>query len=453
MSARQQLAALERFDALLRDPAATEAAWQSLFAQCPYILSRSLPFRVDSRRIQALGRRGRSEPDFIIHPDPEQPHGTRGIIELKGHRQPVLTFPRKDQVILTRAASTAVNQVHVYSEAQWPDRLTVLGNDRYLFVIMGLSRTWADHLLKDFVQQQIRGQLRGVTLLGYDQVFENYQASIPRRVVLLVPDTPDCTLAMETGFAGFDRMTGGLHPGHLVIIAGRPSMGKTAFVCNVAERVARAGKAVAFFSLEMTSSNIRRYMRHSIARVVAGTRGDEKNWTPDEAQRMQDATSSLLEAPLFIDDQPRLSPTSLRRRARKFIKEHDAQLVVLDYLQLMNGDDEMMQSAHSFQRHSHISRSLRELVRELDVPVLAISQLNRDAERRSGNRPVLADLGESARLREDADLICLLFRKYYYTKVERERRAAELVIAKNPAGPLGSVKLRFHEAFMRFEDP
>lgn len=182
------LEALARFDGLLRNPSTPEKDWQALFSDCPYVLSRSLPLRVEPRHIQALGRPGRSEPDFVIRPDPALSLSPRGIIELKTHTEKVLTFPRKDQVVLTRAASTAINQTHVYAEAWWPDRIAVLGNIRYLFVIMGLTSEWASHLQATVFREQLLGQLRSVTLVGYDQLFANYRAGLPRRVVLLVPD-------------------------------------------------------------------------------------------------------------------------------------------------------------------------------------------------------------------------------------------------------------------------
>ncbi|MCP3985029.1 MAG: formylglycine-generating enzyme family protein, partial [bacterium] len=184
------LDALERFHALLGDPKTKEVQWQKLFAECPYILSSSLPLRVDPRHIIPLATPGRMEPDFVIRDDPAVLGSPRGIIELKLHTAPVLTFPSADDVTLTRGAAKAVSQVYRYDhEFPWPDRVLVLGDDNqtHKFVIMGMSKMWADRIRENFVRGQLAGQLRGVRLFGYDQIFEAYRRSVPQKLILLVP--------------------------------------------------------------------------------------------------------------------------------------------------------------------------------------------------------------------------------------------------------------------------
>jgi hypothetical protein len=186
--ARSYLDALAEFEALLAQPRTRELDWQKLFASCPDLLAQSLPLRVSAHRIEALARPGRAEADFLIHPDPSFVGSPRGVIELKTPQSPVLRFPRKDQIILSRSAATAVNQVHHYSSSiQWPDRVVLLGNALYLFVIMGISQGWADKLQHEICRKALHDQLRNVTLLGYDQLFKNAVSAVPRTPILLVP--------------------------------------------------------------------------------------------------------------------------------------------------------------------------------------------------------------------------------------------------------------------------
>jgi replicative DNA helicase len=258
-----------------------------------------------------------------------------------------------------------------------------------------------------------------------------------------------------TGFYHFDDLTSGLRPGELIIVAGRPSMGKSSFALNVAANAAvQGGKSVAIFSLEMTAQNIVRNILCSKA-GVPGTkmrRGGRFIGAP-ERRRLQEAAGPLFEARLFVDDSPSLTPTLLRAKARRMAAKGGLDLVVVDYMQLMDARGGVRGIDNRQQEISYISRSLKGLARELQIPVIALSQLNRDAEKREGNRPKLSDLRESGAIEQDADVICLLYRSWYYTRKDAEKLDAEVIISKQRNGPTGTVKLHFRDEFMRFENP
>ncbi len=264
---------------------------------------------------------------------------------------------------------------------------------------------------------------------------------------------------IPTGFYELDERTAGLHPGELFILAARPSMGKTALALNIAQNVAgKGGKAVALFTLEMSRDHVANRLICSSADVDAH-RLRRGVLSEGEYARLGDADASLSDLPLYIDDAAELTPLALRARARRLHRREPLGLVVVDYLQLMRvGGIENRQ-----QEVSLISRSLKALARELSVPVLALSQLNRAAEDRDDKRPRLADLRESGSLEQDADVVGLLYREDYYRgkgtgRPEREESSdsantAELHIAKQRNGPTGTVKLRFSPTFVRFENP
>ena len=263
-----------------------------------------------------------------------------------------------------------------------------------------------------------------------------------------------------TGFYQFDDMTGGLRPGELIVIAGRPSMGKSSFALNIAcNATLRQGKSVAVFSLEMTGRNIVRNMLCSEAHIDGKKMRKGRFLTDDDHLRLRDAAGPLFEARLFIDDTPSLTPTLLRAKARRIKSRHGLDLILIDYLQLMDGQIGG-RGENRQQEISYISRTLKQLGRELEVPVIALSQLNRMAEQREGNRPKLSDLRESGAIEQDADVICLLYRPEYYLNArtdEMDRAAAagkaEVIIGKQRNGPTGTVTLHFHKEWMLFANP
>ncbi|HXV18543.1 MAG TPA: replicative DNA helicase, partial [Candidatus Omnitrophota bacterium] len=254
---------------------------------------------------------------------------------------------------------------------------------------------------------------------------------------------------LATGFHEFDTQTAGLQPSDLIIIAARPSMGKSALMTCIAEHVGMAVKApVAIFSLEMSKEQLIQRMLCSCARVNA-----HKVRTGFLAQsdwpNLTRAAAKLSEAPIYIDDTPGISILELKAKARRMKAQYDIKLIILDYLQLMQGSG----SAESRQQEiSEISRSLKALARELSVPLIAISQLSRAVESRTDHRPQLSDLRESGAIEQDADVVVLLLREEYYNPTEENKGKAEIIIAKQRNGPVGSVFMTFIHEYTRFEN-
>jgi len=257
---------------------------------------------------------------------------------------------------------------------------------------------------------------------------------------------------VATGFTKLDEMTSGLQRSDLIIIAGRPSMGKTAFALNIAQFCSvEEGVPVAVFSLEMAKEQLAMRMLSSEARVDSqkirkGFLG-ESDWP-----KLTTAAGRLSEARLYIDDTPSISVLEMKAKSRRLKAEHGLGLIVLDYLQLMKGSD---YADTREQEISEISRSLKGLAKELNVPVVALSQLNRKVEDRTSRRPQMADLRESGAIEQDADVILFLYRDEVYNKSEDnpEKGFAEVIIGKQRNGPVGTVKLVFQEKFTRFENP
>ena len=254
---------------------------------------------------------------------------------------------------------------------------------------------------------------------------------------------------LSTGFTDLDELTTGLQPSDLIILAARPSMGKTALAMNLAETAALRGKkAVAVFSMEMSSSQLAFRLISSLGRINQQNlrTGDleEEEWP-----RVTSAITMLSDAKIFIDDTPALSPGDLRSKARRLKREHDVGLIVIDYLQLMQVPGSKENRATEI---SEISRSLKALAKELNVPVVALSQLNRSLEQRVDKRPMMSDLRESGAIEQDADLIMFIYRDDYYNKESPDRGLAEIIISKQRNGPTGMVKLTFLGQFTKFEN-
>lgn len=254
---------------------------------------------------------------------------------------------------------------------------------------------------------------------------------------------------VSTGFTDLDNMTSGLQTSDLIIIAGRPSMGKTSFAMNIAENVAISGdKPVAIFSMEMPAEQLVLRILSSLGRVdqskVRSGRLDEDDWP-----RLTSTMNLLNEVPLYIDDTPALTPTELRSRARRLKREHDLGLIVIDYLQLMQVAGNKENRTNEI---SEISRSLKALAKELGVPVIALSQLNRSLEQRTDKRPVMSDLRESGAIEQDADLIMFIYRDEVYNDESPDKGLAEIIIGKQRNGPIGKVRMTFLGQYTRFEN-
>ncbi len=255
---------------------------------------------------------------------------------------------------------------------------------------------------------------------------------------------------VSSGFDDFDRMTSGLQPSDLIIVAGRPSMGKTTFAMNIAENVAiQSELPVAVFSMEMPGEALTMRMMSSLGRID-GHRIRTGKLEDDEWPRLTSAINILSQAKLFIDDTPALTPTDLRARARRLMREQGKLgLIVIDYLQLMQAPGMAENRTNEI---SVISRSLKALAKELEVPVIALSQLNRNLEQRPNKRPVMSDLRESGSIEQDADLVVFIYRDEVYNEESPDKGMAEIIIGKQRNGPIGTIKLTFLGQYTKFEN-
>ena len=264
---------------------------------------------------------------------------------------------------------------------------------------------------------------------------------------------PGSITGVPTGFPELDRMTAGFQPADLIVLAGRPSMGKTAFALNMAQHAAIDDDVpVAIFSLEMSRESLVQRMLCAESKVDS-SRVRTGRLNTDDFTRLARGAGHLNTAPIWIDDTPGISPIELRAKIRRLHAEVGVGLVVLDYLQLMSGGD---RAENRQQEISAISRSLKGIAKEVGVPLLALSQLSRAPEQREGNRPRLSDLRESGAIEQDADVVLFIFREEMHRKPEEiEEKGlagkAELIVGKQRNGPTGSVDLYFHKAFTAFE--
>ena len=260
--------------------------------------------------------------------------------------------------------------------------------------------------------------------------------------------TKGTTTGIPTGFRDLDYQTSGMQPSDLVLIAARPSMGKTAFVLNLAEHMAFKKKVtVAIFSLEMSKEQlINRIL--SIESKVSSQALRTGNLEDDDWDKIVEAAQYISNSKLIVDDTPSISIQELRSKCRKYKLEHNLGVVIIDYLQLMSAGDRAPESRQ--QQISDISRSLKALARELNVPVIALSQLSRAVEQRPDHRPMLSDLRESGAIEQDADVVMFLYRDYYYDKQTEKPDVAEVIIAKQRNGPVGTVELKWIAELTKF---
>jgi len=299
----------------------------------------------------------------------------------------------------------------------------------------------AEKRIYEIAEQDMRG--RG----GFQEI----RALLTRTVEQIdhLFETEGAITGLATGFDKFDEMTTGLQPGDLVIVAGRPSMGKTTFAMNIAENAAIGGQVpVAVFSMEMPSEQLAMRMISSLGRI------DQHHirtgqLTDDDWPRITSAVHMLSEAKIFIDDSPAMSPSEVRARARRLKRQHGLGLVVVDYLQLMQVAGGSENRATEI---SEISRGLKALAKELKVPVIALSQLNRSLESRTDKRPIMSDLRESGAIEQDADLIVFIYRDEVYNEDSPDKGTAEIIIGKQRNGPIGKSRLTFLGKYTKFEN-
>lgn len=290
-------------------------------------------------------------------------------------------------------------------------------------------------------EQKVRGQ---TGLRAISQVLSKTVEQIDHLF-----ETKGAVSGVASGFADLDKMTTGFQPGDLVIVAGRPAMGKTTFAMNVAETAAISGKLpVAVFSMEMPGEQLAMRLISSLGRIDQHhIRTGEL--TDEDWPRITSSISMLSETKLFIDDTPAMSPSEVRTRARRIKREHGLGLVIIDYLQLMQVAGGSENRATEI---SEISRGLKALAKELGIPVIALSQLNRGLEQRPDKRPVMSDLRESGAIEQDADIILFVYRDEVYNEDSPDKGMAEIIIGKQRNGPIGKVRLAFRGKYTRFDD-
>lgn len=303
--------------------------------------------------------------------------------------------------------------------------------------------TEAETLLQGIADARSRPQ-RGF-VKAHDS-FRNVFKEMTRRL-----NNPEESARLPTGFVDLDNMIGGgFQPGELVILAARHSMGKTALALNIAEHAVLNGrKAVAVFSMEMSATQIGYRLTSSLARInnqkLCTAQLDDEEWS-----RVTSAFVRIDEkSPLFIDDTSTLSPSDIRSRACTLARKHPLGLIVVDYLQLMQVPGNRENRAAEI---SEISRNLKALAKDLNVPVIVLSQLNRSLESRADKRPVMSDLRESGAIEQDADIVLFIYRDEHYNPYSKDKGLAEVIIGKQRNGPAGVVKLAFHEQYTRFDN-
>ncbi len=291
-----------------------------------------------------------------------------------------------------------------------------------------------------------RGQRRGS---GFVRLRDVLGDTVDR--IDMLHQNQDAVTGLPTGFHAFDEYTAGLQAGDLIIIAGRPSMGKTSLALNIAENAAlnvEKKHAVAIFSMEMSTEQLAFRLVSSLGRVNQAHLRNGR-FADEEWPRINGAIQMMSDASIFIDDTPAMTPTEIRARARRLDREHNLDLIVVDYLQLMHVGGSTENRATEI---SEISRSLKALARELEIPIIALSQLNRSVEQRQDKKPVMSDLRESGAIEQDADLILFIYRDEVYDHDTPRKGIADINIAKQRNGPTGEFSLTFLGQFTKFEN-
>lgn len=302
-------------------------------------------------------------------------------------------------------------------------------------------------ILLDKAEQMVFSLAEGRTAQGIHQIKDVLVDAFER--LEKVYETEGGITGVASGFYELDYMTSGFQPSDLIIIAARPSMGKTALVLNMAQNMAVKNKVpVAIYSLEMSKEQLAQRLLCAEAKIngqhLRSGQLQDKDWLV-----LSHALGRLSEAPIFIDDTPGITLMELRAKARRLKAEHGLGLIAIDYLQLMQGNGRI---ENRQQEISEISRSLKALARELEVPVIALSQLSRAVESRINKRPQLSDLRESGSIEQDADLVLFIYRDEYYNPESDKKGIAELIIAKQRNGPVGTVETIFMKDYTRFEN-
>ncbi|MCE2485233.1 MAG: replicative DNA helicase [Desulfurellaceae bacterium] len=297
----------------------------------------------------------------------------------------------------------------------------------------------AERLIFDVSEQRVRPAFTKVGDIVMDTI----------KTIEKLYERKELVTGVPTGFLDLDRITAGLQPSDLVIVGARPSMGKTSLVMNIAQHVAlHHNTAVGVFSLEMAKDQLMLRMlcseaRVDLVKVRTGYLGER------DFPRLAMAAGRLAEAPIFIDDAPAQNVLEMRAKSRRLKREADVGLIVIDYLQLMRG---LTAQENRNQELSEISRSLKALAKDLNVPIIALSQLNRQVESRNDKRPVMSDIRESGSIEQDADVIMFIYRDEMYNRESQDEGVAEVIISKQRNGPTGTVRLAFRREYTRFDN-
>ncbi len=299
----------------------------------------------------------------------------------------------------------------------------------------------AERLVFEIAEKGSRGRI------GF-RPLKNILPDAVDRIDLLHQSGGDIT-GIATGYTEFDKLTAGLQPGELIVVAGRPSMGKTTLAINIVENAAIGARVpTAIFSMEMPSQQLAFRMISSLGRIDQ-THLRTGKFPDEDWSRINTAVQLMSDAPIYIDDSASLSPTEIRARARRLKREHGLCLIVEDYLQLMQVHGSTENRATEI---SEISRSLKALAKELELPIIAVSQLNRSVEQRTDKRPIMSDLRESGAIEQDADLIVFIYREEVYNPETPRKGVADINIAKQRNGPIGDFPLTFVGRFTKFEN-
>lgn len=346
----------------------------------------------------------------------------------------------------TPGASNVEAYAGIVREKSVLRQLIQIGNDLAESAFNPETST-ADDLIEE--AEKLVFQIREQTLKsrsGFHDIKEVLKETIENLEILAESDG-DIT-GLPYGWVDLDKKTAGLQRSDLIIVAGRPAMGKTSFAMNIAERAAITGSSVAIFSMEMAAHQLVMRMFSSLSQINQADlkRGKLKD---NDWPKLGQSSALLSQSKLFIDDQPALSPNEIMSRCRRLKNRHGLDLVVIDYLQLMQIKGKVENRANEI---SEISRNLKAMAKELDVPVIALSQLNRSLEQRPNKRPVMSDLRESGAIEQDADLIIFIYRDEVYNPDSQDKGKAEIILGKHRNGSIGKIDLTFRGQFTRFDN-
>ena len=395
-------------------------------------------YREDNKNIYEamLNLYGKAEPIDVITVKSELT--SMGKFEVVGGLEYLATLP--DKVPTT---TNAIKYIHIVEEKSILRKLIKTAND---LISLGYAQNEDIDVIIEQAEKKIFDIMQGKNQKGYTALKDILVESFAEIEKLY--NQKEAITGIPTGFADLDYKTAGLHKSDLILIAARPAMGKSAFALNIATNAAINAKVpVIIFNLEMSKSQLVNRMLCSEAMVdsnkIRTGKMDEEDWV-----KLATALGPLSEAPIYIDDTPGITVSEIRAKCRKLKLEKDIGLVVIDYLQLIQGSGK--KNASREQEISEISRSLKILAKELDIPVVALSQLSRAAEQRADHRPMLSDLRESGAIEQDADIVMFLYRDDYYNPDTEKKNIAEIILAKHRAGSTGTLELLWLGNYTKF---